>query len=450
MTGRPGVRLSTAMVWFAGSYLAALVGYLAVQAIAGRMLGEASFGHFTLVMTTVAIVGQVGLVGAHRVGLRELPTLRRESAEGLDRRQELAEVASGSRAVLLTTLPVASLIAGLVAAWSDLGGHGIGFSLAVASLVWTSGAVLLFAHLARGMGRVGVSGFLEGRSGGALAAFTQMLALLVLWRTHAHSSLALAVAACAVAAVVPLLLGYLTTRPVLAVAGPLRGVIASARTAARLGWRFASNQLAALVNATAELWLASLLLGAIATSYFGAAMRLSFFLAIPTTVVSVAISPVVAREIAAARPERLEPVVRAAASLAAAGALVILVPMLLVPHWVVSVVLGSELTQAAPALRILALGMLVPVLCGQAGTVLTMSHHEGLMATLQWVVAGTRVVIGIAALLLFGLLGLAVSAAASTAYLGIASWWLARTKVGINTHASVRPRLMALRQAAAV
>ena len=128
----------------------------------------------------------------------------------------------------------------------------------------------------------------------------------------------------------------------------------------------------------------------------------------------------------------------------------ILVPMLLVPHWVVSVVLGSELTQAAPALRILALGMLVPVLCGQAGTVLTMSHHEGLMATLQWVVAGTRVVIGIAALLLFGLLGLAVSAAASTAFLGIASWWLARTKVGINTHASVRPRLMALRQAAAV
>ena len=66
--------------------------------------------------------------------------------------------------------------------------HGIGFSLAVASLVWTSGAVLLFAHLARGMGRVGVSGFLEGRSGGALAAFIAGSAAFTLEKAYPASS----------------------------------------------------------------------------------------------------------------------------------------------------------------------------------------------------------------------------------------------------------------------
>jgi O-antigen/teichoic acid export membrane protein len=445
-----GVRLSTAMAWFAASYLAALVGYLAVQAVAGRMLGEAGFGHFTLVMTTVAILGQIGLVGAHRVGLRELPSLRRQVEEGEDRSRELGEIGRGSRAVLLTTLPVVATLAGLVTWLSPVGDHRLVFAVAVVLLVWSAGAVLLFAHLARGMGRVAVSGLLEGRSGGAVAAVSQVSALGVAWTLFPDAGLMIAVPACAVAGVVPVVVGAAATRSVFGQAGRLSGQVANAIAAARRGWRFASNQVAALVNATTELWLASVFLGAAATSFFGAATRLSFFLAIPTTVVAVVISPVVAREINAGNLRRLEPVVRAAATVAALGSLIILVPMLVAPTWVMTTILGPELAPAADLLRILALGMLIPVFAGQAGTVLTMSHHEGAMATMAWATAGLRVLTGSVAVALFGVTGLAVSAAVSTAALGVGSWLLARRRVGISTHASARPRLKTLREVAAV
>jgi O-antigen/teichoic acid export membrane protein len=97
-------------------------------------------------------------------------------------------------------------------------------------------------------------------------------------------------------------------------------------------------------------------------------------------------------------------------------------------------------------LVLLTLGILPSVVTGNSGTVLTMSHHEGVMATLQWAVVAIRTVGALAAGTLWGLVGLGVSSAIATAVLGVMSWWLARSCTGIWTQATLRPELGLLRR----
>jgi hypothetical protein len=95
---------------------------------------------------------------------------------------------------------------------------------------------------------------------------------------------------------------------------------------------------------------------------------------------------------------------------------------------------------------VLTIGILPGVVTGNSGTVLTMSHHEGVMASLQWLVVAVRAVGAVIAGTVWGLNGLAVSSAIATAALGLGSWWLARARTGVWTQATLRPELGLLRR----
>jgi hypothetical protein len=75
-----------------------------------------------------------------------------------------------------------------------------------------------------------------------------------------------------------------------------------------------------------------------------------------------------------------------------------------------------------------------------------MSHEEGAVAAVQAIGVTLRLVVGCVAALMFGLMGLAVSAAVLTACTYGSMWWLARRRLGLRTEPTLRPRLSLLRR----
>jgi hypothetical protein len=171
------VSVLSALVWFAISYGVAIGGYLLLNASASRLLSPALFGYFVVAMTAATVVGQLGLMGVHRAGLREAARL----AEGDD--EGLLLLRRGVRAVLVLALPLAGFVSGAVAfALADDYDTstrwlvGIGMAL----MVVLGGQQKLWANYLRGFGDIKFASLLEGRSGGALVAALQAIGLLAL------------------------------------------------------------------------------------------------------------------------------------------------------------------------------------------------------------------------------------------------------------------------------
>ncbi len=446
LTRRPHLSIGGALAWFVASYGVALVGYLAVNAIAGRFLGPGLFGYFVLAMTTAAIVGQLALVGVHRSGLREAAKLRgTEAADG--GLVELQRLVGGARAVSWVSLPVASVVCGAVAfVLADDHTEGLQIAAALALMVWLAGEQILVSQYLRGFGHVRLASLLEGRSGGALVAGLQAGALFGVWRLWPGSGLVGAFTAVSLGYVVPVMIGRWALRDAFRRGRATRSLWSDLRLTMHNDWRFASNQLATYLNTTMELWVASAILVSSSVSLFGAASRLAMVLMIPMTSLQVVFAPVVARMLAKGETRDLERVLRSGATMATAVSAVLWVPMIVLPGLLLATLFGPGFRDASTVLVLLTVGILPSVVTGNSGTVLTMSHHEGVMASLQWFTVVVRTLGAFVAGAIWGLTGLGVSSAVATALLGIGSFWLAHERTGLWTQATLRPELGLLRR----
>jgi len=443
---RPRLSIGGALGWFVASYGIALIGYLAVNAIAGRFLGPGLFGYFVLAMTTAVIVGQLALIGVHRSGLREAAKLRDRARTDGDI-LELQRLVGGARAVTWVSLPVAAVVCGAVAvALAHDGAEGMEVGAALTVMVWLAGQQILLSQYLRGFGQVRLASLLEGRSGGALVAALQAASLFAVWRLWPSSGLVGAFSAVSLGYVVPVIVGRWALRGVFREGRASRSLVADLRQTLRNDWRFASNQLATYLNSTMELWVASAILASASVSLFGAASRLGMVIMIPMTSLQVVFSPVVARMLASGEGTVLQRVIRSGATMATTVSALLWLPMLVIPSLLLGSLFGSGFRSASTVLVLLTVGILPSVVTGNSGTVLTMSHHEGVMASLQWTTAVVRTVGAVVAGSVWGLTGLGVSAAVATAILGLGSWWLAHARTGIWTHATFHPELALLRR----
>ena len=282
-----------ALVWFAGSYGIALLGYVLINAIASRMLGRQDFGYFVIAITATTLIGQIGLLGVHRSGLREAARLELTDTEGL------ASLRRGVRAVSLVTLPLVSVISAIVTfviidaenaqtRWAA--------SLGIGLLVLLGGQQKIWANYLRGFGEVRFASLLEGRSGGAIVSCLQAAFLGLTWWLAPDSGLPGAIGAVALGFAVPV---WIARSRVVRLwhhtAIEPRRLLADVMVVLRRDWRFTSNQTATYLNSTIELWLCGLVLSSVATSNFGAAQRLAMMLVIPLTSLQVVFAPVISR-----------------------------------------------------------------------------------------------------------------------------------------------------------
>lgn len=449
MTGGPSraraVSLVRALVWFVVSYGLAIVGYAATNFVAGRWFGREGYGLFVVLVTVSAAVGQLGLLGTHRGGLRAAARLDDDDAQDETLLQLRRDAAVASR----LSLPLAGLVAGAVT-YAVIGGDResrIAIAVGFVLLVVLSGLQKLWANYLRGLGRVRLASLLEGRSGGALVSFGQALLLLLAWQLVPDLGLAAAVGALVVGFAVPVVAsGWIVARHWTHLRVSELQLLRSLPDAVRRNWRFAVNQLALYIAGAVEIWIAGLVLSKAGASEFAAAQRMALLLVIPLTSIQVVFAPVAARLLGRGEHARLEQVLRTGATLATAGTSFLWVPMLAVPGWLLGALYGSEFSGAALALFLLTLGNVVYVLTGLCGVSLVMSQHEGTVATTQLISSLARVGLGVASAAVFGVVGLAATSAAITAVTYLVLFVQARRLLGLWTHPTLRPHWGVLRR----
>lgn len=439
---RSNLSLFGALRWFGASYGLALLGYLATNAVASRWLGLAEYGYFVIVLTASTVLGQLALFGAHRGGLREAAVMEAGDEDGL------RVLRAGVSAALRITLPLVSVIGGIVV-WAVAGGETasrllLGFSFAF--LVALGGLQKLWANYLRGLGDIRFASLLEGRSGGTLVSVSQALFLTLGWLLVPELGVGGAIAGLTLGFALPVLYaGRRVTRRWGHL--PRDGRLwRDLRTSVARNWRFAVNQFATYLGGNVEIWIAGVFLLSTDASLFSAAQRVALLLAIPLTSISVVFAPVSARLLASGENNRLQKVLRTGAALAVAGSLVLLAPMLLVPGEVLSLVFGEGFAAAATVLLLLTLGNATNLFSGLCGTALTMSRREGVVAAVQAGAVVLRVVLGSVAAYVWGMTGLAVTAAALTGATYLLLWLQARRMLGIWTHPTLRPSLALIRR----
>lgn len=443
---RTQTSLGHAMGWFVASYVGAILGYLGLNAIAGRWLGPADFGYFVTALTVTGLLGQLGLMGVHRSGLRETARLQEGSSP-----EALVTLRNGVRAINLTTLPLAGLLTA-AGTWFIAGDSPTTTRLALSAgmgfLVVLTGQQKLWANYLRGFGSVRLAGLLEGRSGGAIVAGLQAALALGAWLLFPDWGLAGALGAVAVGYAFPVLFArQVVGRQWRGVTGPRPRLFRDLRGVVHRDWRFLSVQVATYLNISIEVWVAAILLSSVDTSMFTAGLRLAQLLMLPMTAIQVVFSPSIARmTMRLEERDGVEQLLRTGATLATALTLVIWLPMLIVPELVLGVVYGRGFDAAAPVLILLTLGFIVNVLMGLAGTALSMSGREGLGAQVQWAGVLLRIVVAIPAALYGGVIALAATAAAVSALIFVMMWIRTRRALGVSTHVTLRPDLGLLRR----
>lgn len=443
---RRTMSLGRAMVWFGGAYGVAIAGYLLLSAAAGRLLGPASFGYFVAALTLTTVMGQVGLMGVHRSGLREAARLERDDVD------QLALLRRGVRAVTLVSLPAAGIVTGLVtwviAADADTADRVV-LSLSSAALVVLSGLQKLWANYLRGFGQVRVASMLEGRSGGAVVAVCQAVLVAAVWQFAPQWGLAGALAAVMLGYALPVALASRVVARFWGHASSSTRVFRDLRTVVRRDWRFASVQVAVLLNSSVEVWIAGFILTSADTSMLGASQRLSQLVVLPMTALGVVFSPSISRLVLQDSREDLQRLLRTGATLATVLTAVMSLPLLIAPGWVLGLVFGDGFSEASVPLLLLTAAFLVNALTGLAGLSLSMAHREGEAAKVQWMTLVFRVLLGTAVASAFGLNALALSAALLSAGMYVVMWLRTRRLLGVNTAATAHPDLSVVRSPAA-
>jgi O-antigen/teichoic acid export membrane protein len=440
--------VSRAMAWFVVSYAGAVLGYLGLNAVAGRWLGPSDFGLFVAVIAATGLLGQVGLVGSHRSGLREVARLR-----GQEQPEAMAILRNGVRAITLTTLPAAGVVSG-VGAWlltpDESTATRVALAGGVTMLVVLCGQQQLWANYVRGLGFVRFASLLEGRSGGALVAGLQAALVFAVWQLFPSWGLPGAVGAVALGFALPVAVArHIVRRRWHGLGEPRPRLWRDLRLTVRRDWRFLSVQVATYLNVNTEIWIAAVVLSSVDTSMYTAGQRMAQLLVVPLTALQVVFAPVIARmAVRGAQNDPLERLLRTGASAATLLTVLLALPMVVAPGLLLDVVLGPGFRDAVPVLLLLCVGFFGNVATGLAGTTLSMMGREGVAARVQWTGAVLRVVLGVPAALLGGLIGLTLSAMTVSIFVFTAMWLRTRREVGIFTHATLRPELQLLRRTA--
>ena len=435
---RRSTSLGRSLAYFVPSYALAILGYLALNVIAARVLGPGSFGYYAVLASVTTLVGQFSLLGVHRSGLRE--------AARADDDATLAHLRRGVRAVLSVPLPIASVVTGAVlVVLTGPSADGFVLGLLTAVLVYESGYQIATTNFLRGLGHLRAASLLSGRSGGALVAVSQTACVGLVALLAPDPGLNAVMLGTVVGYAGPLVwAGWLLRRswPV-AAGGSTRAAL---KEVLRRDWKFTFTQSGGFLNTNVELWIAALVLPAEGASLFAAVQRIARLLVIPATSLQIVFSPAIARLSHRGKTQQLDRLVRTASSVTTAASFVVFLPIVLAPKVILGTVFGDTFSDGGTALLLISTGYLLNAVSGMSGTTLSMAQHEGRMAVITWCVVSGRVLMGLGGALLAGVVGLAATSAVVSVLFYAATWLSVRRLLGLSTHLTLRPDLSMLRR----
>lgn len=279
--------------------------------------------------------------------------------------------------------------------------------------------------------------------GGLVVDALSVVVFGFLWLRHAHPTLAHTVLLSAGMMSVSLLIGGAILGRRVRGLGREGGL--PAREMLSLGWPFLiTNILTFLVGTGVDIWILSRYVLPSHLALYGAAMRLVFFVAVPFTIVSQVVPPIISELHAQGQEHRLETSLREVATLAALPAFLVLLAFLLFGAKILGLVYGGAFfEQGAKVLAILGTARLFAVATGNSGALLMMTGHQ---RTMMWITAISAVYAVTTELLLaprFGIVGVAIGTATAQILQNTLQLTLGKRRVGIWTHArfSLRPMM---------
>jgi O-antigen/teichoic acid export membrane protein len=308
-------------------------------------------------------------------------------------------------------------------------------------LVYESGYQLLSANFLRGLGHLKTASLLSGRSGGSLVAIVQAACVGVVAWVAPHSGVTGLLLGVVAGYFAPLCFVWWVLNRSWPDSDEPHHTLPELWGVVKRDWRFTFSQSGGYLNSNVELWLGGAVLTAGGTSLFAASQRLARLVVIPASSMSTVFSPAVARLASAGDRTQLQILIRTAASVTTAVTAVVWLPMVVAPELVLHTVFGAGFGAAALTLVLVTTGYLLNAVSGMSGTTLSMSHHEGDLAKITWIVVATRVVSGVVCANFWGITGLAASSLAISAVYYMANWVAARHRLSISTHATLRPNL---------
>ena len=410
-----------------GRAVALPVGLLQAMLLA-RVLGPADVGAYFLAISLIiplAIVSQLGLSRAMVKLVASALAMERPDA---------------ARHAIRVAIPTTLIIGGLLALGVADGpgrwltsllqdGERLRAALPILALMGLSFALIdLLAETLRG--------FHDLRAASAFGDFLVQRLLLVLalavlwlggWPAAVGEVLTLALLA---ALLVLALAAWLVRRRLRAL--PRRGAQFGTGEILRHGAPFMLVRLNLWVTAGADLWLLGIFWPPEEVAVYGAASRMALLAGVPLMVCNAVLAPTVAGLYSRGQLDRLEKVVRAAATMAAApSALIVLLFVLFGDH-----LLGLLFTDAYragyPVVVCLALGQWVNVAFGSCAISLTMTGHQREVMIASTAVAAATIV-GFYLVAPHGTLAVAGVVSASLVLYNAILSLIARRRLGIRT-----------------
>ena len=397
------------------------------QVLLARLMGRADYGVFATVLVLVTVLGHASLWGLSQAACRFLPTHRARGELDLAR----GFLVGGARFALVSGLATAALAgAVLSASWTSLPPTYL-WPLAVALLVLPVFAVQDFAEgVARSFGWVALAiGPVYILRQGLLAAIMASAVLL-----GAKAEAVLAVGCLFLATTVAVAIQGTMLRRRLAVALPRGPRVHAWRSWGRISLPMALLDLTVAGFNFADVLLLSLFLPPEAVGVYFAATRLVQIMIFVPYAASAATAQRFADAQArgdrallsalVARSARLS----ALATLAAGAALLVAAPLLLA-------LFGPGFSASFPALTILVAGVVVQSAFGPAEDLLAMLGGERACALVSVAALAAAVVLNLALIPLFGVVGAATAMAVAGIGRGLGLALVARARLGIATHA---------------
>jgi O-antigen/teichoic acid export membrane protein len=258
-----------------------------------------------------------------------------------------------------------------------------------------------------------------------------VLALAVLWLTAwpVEVGEVLVLALCA-ALMVLALAAWLVWRRLRAL--PRRGAPFGTGEILRHGAPFLLVRLNAWVTAGADLWLLGVFRPPEEVAVYGAASRMALLTSIPLMICNAVLAPTVAELYSRRQIERLEKMVRAAATMAAALSALVVLMLVLFGDRLLGLAFTDAYRAGYPVAVCLALGHWVNVAFGSCAISLTMTGHQRDVMLASTATAAATI-IGFYLAAAYGMLAVAGVVSASLVLYNVIVSVIARRRLGIRT-----------------
>ncbi len=434
-------RLHRGGIWTVTCRSAGIATVMAVHMLLARFLTAEDFGAFVIASSLAVFFSMLAMFGLNTL-------LCRYVAESLavDSPRRAALVICLSSRIGLVSLLLAAIAGGACA--HLVGEYGFDMpqlsrvSVAVAAWIVLLAVGQMIAELFRGLHHLFAASALGGVTGGLISNLL-FLGLLTGAAARGTMSFETAVMLVLPALLAAVVLGavslYLFAWPradeVEDYAGhdlpklTLRQVLGDA-------WPIALVQTVSFGVAQLDIWTVARFAGEADLAFYAVARRVSLLVALPLTLVSLAIASSISELHARHDKQRLARVIRGAANVSTVMTLLLIAGIFIGAEWILAIGFGSEYQAGAGALRILCVGQLVYVLSGPSGVTLMMTGHQQIplritLATLPLYALGPWVVVR------YGGEGMAFVSASYLVLNNLLQWIAVRRSLGICTHATL-------------